>query len=224
MIEEKLIKKFEKNITLNENLSKYSWFNLGGPAEIFFKPSDEIQIKEFPKEVKEHNKEIFVIGAGSNTLFRDKGLKGLAIKLGSNFSFIKKNGETEIEVGAATLDKKVSNFTKENSITGFEFLSCIPGSIGGAIIMNSGCYGQDISQVLESLKIMDLNGDIKEISKADIEFYYRGTNLPKNVIILSAKFKGRKELNSKIENLQNSFIQKKKKDQPSRVKTCGSTF
>ena len=224
MIEEKLIKKFEKNITLNENLSKYSWFNLGGPAEIFFKPSDEIQIKEFLKEVKEHNKEIFVIGAGSNTLFRDKGLKGLAIKLGSNFSFIKKNGETEIEVGAATLDKKVSNFTKENSITGFEFLSCIPGSIGGAIIMNSGCYGQEISQVLESLKIMDLNGDIKEISKADIEFYYRGTNLPKNVIILSAKFKGRKELNSKIENLQNSFIQKKKKDQPSRVKTCGSTF
>ena len=79
MIEEKLIKKFEKNITLNENLSKYSWFNLGGPAEIFFKPSDEIQIKEFLKEVKEHNKEIFVIGAGSNTLFRDKGLKGLAI-------------------------------------------------------------------------------------------------------------------------------------------------
>ena len=224
MIEEKLIKKFEKNITLNENLSKYSWFNLGGPAEIFFKPSDEIQIKEFLKEVKEHNKEIFVIGAGSNTLFRDKGLKGLAIKLGSNFSFIKKNGETEIEVGAATLDKKVSNFTKENSITGFEFLSCIPGSIGGAIIMNSGCYGQEISQVLESLKIMDLNGDIKEISKADIEFYYRGTNLPKNVIILSAKFKGRKEINSKIENLQNSFIQKKKKDQPSRVKTCGSTF
>ena len=224
MIEEKLIKKFEKNITLNENLSKYSWFNLGGPAEIFFKPSDEIQIKEFLKEVKEHNKEIFVIGAGSNTLFRDKGLKGLAIKLGSNFSFINKNGETEIEVGAATLDKKVSNFTKENSITGFEFLSCIPGSIGGAIIMNSGCYGQEISQVLESLRIMDLNGDIKEISKADIEFYYRGTNLPKNVIILSAKFKGRKELNSKIENLQNSFIQKKKKDQPSRVKTCGSTF
>ena len=122
------------------------------------------------------------------------------------------------------MDKKVSNFTKENSITGFEFLSCIPGSIGGAIIMNSGCYGQEISQVLESLKIMDLNGDIKEISKADIEFYYRGTNLPKNVIILSAKFKGRKELTSKIENLQNSFIQKKKKDQPSRVKTCGSTF
>ena len=224
MIEEKLIKKFEKNIIFNENLSKYSWFNLGGPAEIFFKPSDEIQIKEFLKEVKENNKEIFVIGAGSNTLFRDKGLKGLAIKLGSNFSFIKKNAETEIEVGAATLDKKVANFTKENSITGFEFLSCIPGSIGGAIIMNSGCYGQEISQVLVSLKIMDFNGDIKEILKKDIEFYYRGTNLPKNIIILSAKFKGRKELNSKIEKLQNSFIQKKKKDQPSRVKTCGSTF
>ena len=90
---------------------------------------------------------------------------------------------------------KALEYIKENSIPGFEFLSCIPGSIGGAIIMNSGCYGQEISQVLESLKIMDFNGDIKEISKSDIEFYYRGTNLPKNVIILSAKFKGRKELN-----------------------------
>ena len=102
------------------------------------------------------------------------------IKLGSNFSYIRLLSDHIIEVGAATLDRKISDFATENSLTGLEFLSCIPGSIGGGIIMNSGCYGYEISKILESLKTIDHQGNIKEINQNEIKFSYRGSNLPKN--------------------------------------------
>ena len=151
----------KKNIYKNESLSKYNWFNLGGPAETFFKPNNEIEIKEFLKSQFKETKKIHILGAGSNTLFRDKGFDGIIIKLNKNFAYTKLLEDNKIEVGAATLDKHVSDFATEKSLSGFEFLSCIPGSIGGAITMNSGCYGEDISKIVFSLKVMDLNGEIK---------------------------------------------------------------
>ena len=134
-----LKKKFGKSLIINENLSKYSWFNLGGPADIFFKPEDKDQLIKFLNEIKDNNYKIYILGAGSNTLIRDSGVKGVVIKLGSKFSDIKLLAKDTIEVGAAILDRKASDFAKNNDISGMEFLSCIPGSIGGAIIMNSGC-------------------------------------------------------------------------------------
>ena len=108
-------------------------------------------------KIKKNKLEITIIGAGSNTLIRDNGIKGVVIKLGPNFSKIKLLDDVTIEVGAATLDRKISNFAKENGIGNLEFLSCIPGSIGGAVIMNSGCYGNDISKVLRSINVIDIN-------------------------------------------------------------------
>ena len=105
-----------------------------------------------------------------------------------------------------------------------EFLSCIPGSIGGAISMNSGCYGSDISKILVSVKVLDEDGKEKEIQKDEIKFYYRGTNLSKNFIILSAKLKGIISSKQLIEKKQNQLIGQKKKSQPSQIKTGGSTF
>ena len=112
-----------------------------------------------------------IIGAGSNTLFRDNGVKGAVIKLGQNFSYTKILDKDVLDVGAATLDRKVANFAKENNLSNLEFLSCIPGSVGGAIVMNSGCYDNDISKVLISLKAIDKNNLSEiEIKKKILSF------------------------------------------------------
>ena len=217
--------KFKGNIKNNVNLSNYNWFNLGGPAEYLFKPENKEQLIEFLRETKIFKLNTTVLGAGSNTLIRDNGIKGVVIKLGSSFSKIKLINSDTLEVGAAALDRKVSNYAKDNGLSEFEFLSCIPGSIGGAVIMNSGCYGDDISKILISINVIDIK-DCKEkvIKREDIKFFYRGTNLPSEYIIISAKLKGKIKSKSTIEEKQNNFIMKKKLSQPSQIKTCGSTF
>ena len=217
--------KFKGNIKNNVNLSNYNWFNLGGPAEYLFKPENKEQLIEFLRETKIFKLNTTVLGAGSNTLIRDNGIKGAVIKLGSSFSKIKLINSDTLEVGAAALDRKVSNYAKDNGLSEFEFLSCIPGSIGGAVIMNSGCYGDDISKILISINVIDIK-DCKEkvIKRQDLKFFYRGTNLPLEYIIVSAKLKGKIKSKSTIDEKQNNFIKKKKLSQPSQIKTCGSTF
>ena len=218
-------KKFGSNFNKQVNLSNYSWFNLGGNAEFFYKAQNEEQLREFLKETKKRNIKNTIIGAGSNTLFRDNGVKGAVIKLGKEFSFIKLIDQNILEVGAATLDRKVSDFAKDNKLGNFEFLSCIPGSIGGAIVMNSGCYDDDISKILISIKAINKNNFSEVVIKReDIKFVYRGTNLSKDLIIISAKFRGLLSDKEEIEKKQLKFIERKKKSQPSQIKTCGSTF
>jgi len=219
-----LQKKFGKNLIIKEDLSKYSWFNLGGPADIFFRPENKDQLIKFLNAIKKNNYKTHILGAGSNTLIRDSGVKGVVIKLGSKFSNIELLEKDTIEVGASALDRKVSDFAKNNDISGMEFLSCIPGSIGGAIIMNSGCYGSDISEILSSIKIIDEKGKEKEIKNDEIKFFYRGTNIQKNYIILSAVLKGIISSKKLIEQKQEELIERKKKSQPSQIKTGGSTF
>ena len=225
IIKNDIIKKFEGSLSENVKLSNLSWFNLGGNAEYFFKASNKDQLIAFLKETKKIKSKITLLGAGSNTLIRDKGVKGFVIKLGKEFSFIKKISDNILEVGAATLDRFVANFARDNNLKGLEFLSCIPGSIGGAVIMNSGCYDNDISKVLVSITAIDKNNLTEiEIKKEDIKFLYRGTNLKDDLIIVSAKLKGSKGKKEEIEKFQAKLIEKKKISQPSQIKTCGSTF
>ena len=224
-LENSLIKKFGDNLLENVSLSNYSWFNLGGNAEYFYKAKDKNQLIEFLKEARNKNLKTTIIGAGSNILFRDKGVKGAVVKLGKDFSFIKMVDKNILEVGAATLDRKVANFAKDNNLGNLEFLSCIPGSIGGAITMNSGCYDNDISKVLLSIKAIHKNelSEI-EIKKEDIKFLYRGNNLSDDLIFISAKLKGSINKKDTIEKKQSDLISRKKTSQPSQIKTCGSTF
>ena len=162
---QELIKRF-KNLKDNTKLSNYSWFNLGGPAEYLFKPENKNQLIEFLKYNKKEKLRITILGAGSNTLILDNGIKGVVIKLGTNFSNINLIEKSTLEVGAGTLDRKISNFARDHGIGNLEFLSCIPGSIGGAVIMNSGCYGNDISKILVSLNVIDTNScSEKEIKR-----------------------------------------------------------
>ena len=221
------IKQLKNNISgkisFNENLSKFSWFNLGGPAKVLFRPKNLQELSIFLKKLNGIN-EIRVLGAGSNTLIRDGGFNGIIIKFGKSFSHLSLFDSNTIVAGASALDKNISKFALDNSLSGFEFLSCIPGSAGGAVRMNSGCYGEDIAGILVSLQVMDFKGNIKVIQSPDIKFRYRGSNLDDNLIFISATLRGKKDDKSNIQKKISSFLQQKKNTQPSKIKTCGSTF
>ena len=220
---EEIKNKISGKIYFDESLSKYSWFNLGGPAKVIFKPKNLNELSIFLKNIKGFDK-IKVLGVGSNTLIRDGGFNGIIIKLGKSFSHLSLFDQNTLIAGASALDKNVSNFALENSLTGFEFLSCIPGAIGGGIRMHSGCYGEDISKILVSIQVMDLHGKIKIIQSSGVKFFYRGCNLEDNLIFVSATFRGKKDKKINIQKKINNLIEQKNKDQPYKIKTCGSTF
>ena len=211
-------------INHNVQLKKYNWFNLGGTAKKFLKPKNISDLVNFLSNKNNISQKIHILGAGSNTLFRDGGFDGTIIKLGNEFGNIKILNDGNLEVGAACLDKKLANFALENSIKDFEFLSCIPGSIGGTVAMNSGCYGHEISKSIISVEVLTLNGKLKNFKKNEIKFFYRGSDFGEPVIILNTKLKVVKGYKDEIQKIQSKFIDQKKKTQPSRIKTCGSTF
>ena len=189
--------KISGEILFDENLSKHSWFNIGGLAKVIFKPGNLNELSMFLKTIKDINK-IKVLGVGSNTLIRDGGFNGIIIKLGKSFGRLSLFDTRTIIAGSSALDKNISNFALENSLTRFEFLSCIPGTIGGGIRMNSGCYGDDISKILLSVQVMDLEGRMRVIYSTDIKFSYRGCNLSENFIFISATLKGKEEKKQNI--------------------------
>ena len=221
------LKKFSEQtigkLIFDYNLKKTNWFNIGGNAKVFFKPENLKDLINFLKIFG--NKEIFfILGAGSNILIKDQGFDGIVIKLGKNFSNISILPNKTIIAGSASIDKKVAEFASENDVGGLEFLSCIPGSIGGGIRMNSGCFGAEFKDILLSVQAVDREGKVLTISSSNIKFEYRTNDLPRDLIFLSASFKGNfknKDIAKKdMEILKN----KKKKTQPARVKTGGSTF
>ncbi len=215
-------KNLSGKIYFNHSLKKLNWFNIGGNTKIFFKPDT---LEDLIKFLKINNSEnFFVIGAGSNVLFKDDIYDGTVIKLNKNFSRISLLDETTIVAGSGVIDKNLSEFAKENSISGFEFLSCIPGSIGGGIRMNSGCFGREFKDILISVQAAKKNGEILTIPSKDIIFSYRKCNLSKDLIFLSASFRGVKKSKEIVEKEMNILKEKKDKSQPTRVKTGGSTF
>ena len=218
-----LSKKLPGRIYYEYDMRRLNWFNLGGPTKVFFKPNTLEELIFFLKNFS-NSLPIKVLGVGSNTLIRDGGYDGVIIKLGKNFSHLSKLDDNTVISGSAVLDKQLSNFAIENSIAGLEFLSCIPGSIGGAIKMNSGCYDYDISKCIVSIQVVDCNGIVRTIKSEKINFFYRGSDLSSDLIFLSGTFKGEKQDSRKIKQKIEKFSAIKKKSQPSRIKTCGSTF
>tara|TARA_Y100000590_G_scaffold250681_1_gene281593 strand:- start:2512 stop:3429 length:918 start_codon:yes stop_codon:yes gene_type:complete len=216
---------FSDNSRLNfdHDLYRLNWINIGGKAKIFLYSNSLKDLSIFLKKYKNRGK-IFILGAGSNTLFDDEVYEGVVIKLGKNFNNVSKLNDNLIIAGSACLDKKLSEFAMENKIEGFEFLSCIPGSIGGGIRMNAGCYGREIKDIIVSVQAIDFNGNVLTIPSSEISFKYRSTNLPKNLIYLSGTFKGILSSKEIIKKKINDLKNKKELSQPIRVKTSGSTF
>jgi len=219
----KLLFEFKNNLKINHNIKKKNWFNIGGKAKLFFKAENLNELKKFIKKINNKEK-IFVLGVGSNTLFTDETFDGVVIKLSKNFNNISKLSEEIIIAGSAVTDKALSNYAMENNLSGFEFLSCIPGTVGGGIKMNAGCYGSEFKDILLSVQAINNNGQIVTIPSNKIIFEYRNNNLPNDLIFLSASFKGKKSNKADILSLMKKYKEKKEISQPTKIKTSGSTF
>ncbi len=216
-------KNIDGKIYFDYTIKNLNWFNIGGKSKIFFKPENLRELVSFLKIYKNRGK-IFVLGAGSNVLISDNIFDGVIIKLGQRFNNISLLKENTVIAGANVLDKKLSVFCKEFEISGLEFLSCIPGTVGGGIRMNSGCYNKEFKDIVVSVQAIDFNGNVQTIPYDKIKFSYRSTNLSKKLIFLSATFQGKKKQKSKIDAEINRLMKIKKNSQPSKIKTSGSTF
>ena len=214
---------FGNDIKFDQDLKKKNWFNIGGKSKIFYSANNLSELIKFLKKLKNKEK-IFILGAGSNTLISDNLYNGVVIKLSKNFNNISLLNEDIIIAGSAVLDKTLSNFALENNLSGFEFLSCIPGTVGGGIKMNAGCFGKEFKDILISIQAIDKSGEILTIPYKDINFSYRGSNLSDDLIFLSASFRGVKSQANKIKLQMNEFKNEKEKNQPTKIKTSGSTF
>jgi UDP-N-acetylmuramate dehydrogenase len=215
--------KFSENIKFNYDLKKRTWFNIGGKTKIFYKAENLKQLIEFLKVINE-NEKIFVLGSGSNTLVSDSIYDGVVIKLGKTFNNISLHSNETIIAGAAVSDKSLSEFAMENSIGGLEFLYCIPGSVGGGIKMNAGCFGTEFKDVLLSIQVITKNGEVLTIPSNKINFEYRNNDLSEDLIFLSATFKGIKNNPDLIKKKMEEMKIKKEEAQPSKIRTSGSTF
>ena len=219
-----LLSEFNDNVKFNHDLKKKNWFNIGGKTKVFFKAKNLKDLIMFLKKL-ENKEKIFILGAGSNTLISDDLFDGVVIKLSNNFnniSLLKKNNV--VIAGSAVLDKSLSEFAINNNLGGFEFLSCIPGTIGGGIRMNAGCFGKEFRDILLSVQAVDKLGNVVTIPAKDINFRYRKNDLPDDLIFLSASFKGFLGEADKIKKETDRLKNKKEKSQPTKIKTSGSTF
>ena len=218
-----LILEFGNNLRLDYDLKKKNWFNIGGKTKAFYKADSLKKLISFLKKIKNHEK-IFVLGAGSNTLITDKKFNGVVIKLSNNFNNISLLNDEIIIAGSAVSDKSLSDFAMKNNLGGFEFLSCIPGTVGGGIKMNAGCFKREFKDILVSIQAIDKFGQVITIPARQIKFKYRDSGLSDDLIFLSASFKGFKKDKVLINNEIKIFKEKKEQAQPSRIKTSGSTF
>ena len=210
------------NLKLDYNLKKKNWLNIGGKTKIYYKADN---LKELIKFLKKINQEkIFVLGGGSNTLITDQKYNGVVIKLSNNFNNISLLSDDIIIAGSAVSDKLLSEFAKDNSLGGFEFLSCIPGTVGGGIKMNAGCFGREFKDILISIQAITKSGQVITIPVKEVNFKYRDSKLSDDLIFLSASFKGFKKNLNLIENEMIELKKKKELAQPTRIKTSGSTF
>ena len=219
----KLLKEFEKDITYDQDLKKKNWFNIGGKSKIFYKANNLKELIKFLK-ILDNKEKIFVLGAGSNTLITDETFNGVVIKLSSNFNNISLLKEDVIIAGSSVLDRNLADFATNSELTGFEFLSCIPGTIGGGIKMNAGCFGREFKDILISVQALDVFGNVVTIPSNKINFDYRKTDIPEDYIFLSASFRGVKDEKIKIQNEIKKLKEQKIKAQPTKTKTSGSTF
>ena len=219
----KLALSIDGDIFFDQSIKNLNWFNIGGKTRILFKPNSLKGLIEYLKVYDSRGK-IFILGNGSNVLFDDKTYQGTVIKLGQSFSNITLLDNKTVVAGAAVSQRRVSEFARDNNISGLEFMSCIPGSIGGGIKMNSGCFDKEFKDILISIQLVDFKGIVRSIPADKINFNYRSIELPPDLIFLSASLKGNKKNILEVNNIMKELKKKKEQVQPTKIKTSGSTF
>lgn len=209
-------------LTPNAPLGPMTWFGVGGPAEVLFRPADRQDLADFiqncPPDIP-----VTVLGVASNLIIRDGGIPGVVIRLGGDFAGIEVAGN-HVAAGAAALDLNVALTAARHSLTGLEFLSGIPGTVGGALRMNAGAYGGETKNILLHAEVLFRDGRVRRMTADDMGLSYRHNSLPKDVIFLGAVFQGAPGDQAAIEARMLDIKTKRGETQPVKSKTGGSTF
>jgi UDP-N-acetylmuramate dehydrogenase len=199
-----------------------NWFDLKGTADVLYKPTDYSDLEYFLKNL-DSQIPVQIIGAGSNVIISDDGVRGVLIKLPASFANIS-HDENSISAYGATPCQNLALYCQKFGLGGLEFLSGIPGNVGGAIAMNAGCYGSDISQILLMAEAFDLKGNFYKFNNKDFNFYYRGHKLNQQYIFTKATFIYKKSSSFEISEKINKLQEARAISQPIKAKTGGSTF
>ncbi len=203
-------------------LSGITWFRVGGPAEVMFRPADRDDLRAF-MEGKPADVPVTVIGVGSNLLVRDGGVPGVVLRLGRGFVEIETDGD-DLLCGAGALDLNVATYAKRAGLGGLEFLCGVPGTLGGALRMNAGAYGTEIKDVVIWAEAMDPGGRIHRLDPPALGFAYRSCAIPRDWIFLGARLAGQPDEPNAIADRMAAIQEARAESQPLRTRTGGSTF
>ena len=208
-------------LTPNRDLSDLTWLRVGGPADYLFQPADleDLQcfLRDLPADV-----DVFPMGVGSNLIVRDGGLRAVVIRLGRGFNTIEVEGDT-VTAGAAALDAHVARKSAEAGVD-LTFLRTIPGSIGGAVRMNAGCYGSYVADVFVSAQVVLRDGSLKMLTADNLNFQYRQTDLPEGAVLVSATLRGPEGDPGALATRMEEQLRKRDESQPTKERSAGSTF
>ncbi len=203
-------------------LAPFTWFRVGGPADVVFLPEDVPDLCEFLKAL-DPGIPVMAIGVGSNLLVRDRGVDGVVIRLGKAFAEVTPRGNAQLYAGAAALDAQVARVAAQNGIAGLEFYRGVPGTIGGAIVMNAGCYGSETKDVLVEAYAVTRAGEEITLSNAQMGYSYRHSD-PENLIYIGALYQGTPDDPAAVTERMEAITARREQTQPIREKTGGSTF
>lgn len=222
------------DFNINENLGEFFYdepmrnhtsFCLGGPAKLLIKPKDEETLIEILREIKKNNYNFYILGNCTNIIVKDKGFDGIIIKLKNKLKDLKKVSDTEIYAGAGVSLKKISEFAMENSLTGLEFAHGIPGSLGGGVVMNAGAYDGEMKNVIKSVRLLDENFKVIEVSCQDMNFSYRHSLVQeRDLVVLGATFSLSNGNKDDIREKYEEFDKRRADKQPLDLPSAGSTF
>ncbi|AKS45664.1 UDP-N-acetylmuramate dehydrogenase [Octadecabacter temperatus] len=208
-------------LTPNRDLSELTWMRVGGPADVLFQPADEDDLCAFlaalPDDIP-----VFAMGVGSNLIVRDGGVRGVVIRLGRGFNGIEFDGDT-VRAGAAALDMHVARKAAAQGLN-LTFLRTIPGSVGGAVRMNAGCYGDYMADVLQDVRVVMRDGSVQTLAADALDLQYRSSTLPEGAVIVSATLKAPSEDAQVLEDRMAAQLAKRDETQPTKDRTAGSTF
>jgi UDP-N-acetylmuramate dehydrogenase len=217
-----ILPKVRGTYTEKAPLKDLVWFRVGGVADILFRPADVDDLRKFMAE-KPRDLPVSVIGVGSNLLIRDGGIPGVVIRLPSAFGRIEPAGKTQLKAGAAALDAAVARAAADAGIEGMEFLRGIPGTIGGALTMNAGCYGRELKDIFVEAHAVDSRGRLVTLGPSEMRFTYRHS-LPEGVVYVDVLLQGTPGVPEIIRGRMNALVEQRESTQPVKAKTGGSTF
>ncbi len=212
----------EDKVYMDEDMSKRSSFETGGSADVFVTPSSKEEVSGVIKFIRSNEIPLTVIGNGTNLLVRDKGIRGVVMSLYDNFNFVSVE-ENSVYAQAGALISAVSNYACRAGLTGLEFASGIPGTIGGAVKINAGAYGSEIKDIFKSAIVINSEGDLTEVTLDDMDFGYRHSSIEKEVV-LEVTLELEDGDTQKIRQKMVELNKKRKEKQPLNMPSAGSTF